>query len=321
MVTANAAATPIYGGADKDAPVIGTGREGRGVQADRARRATSGASSSTGGRGSSPRPRRPKGDGAPRRRKVAWAPPWQVSPPRLDVKAGAPAGRHGDDPLCRRRRRTSTRSPTCSCSSRTGRRRSIAARCSTARTARRRTAGDAGVRRRHPAVAGRQRGDGGGARVDAGAVAADAGRRAARAARRAGDARQAAAPIEPGKTAPRRRRRSSSASSSSARPSERQPPLAPIERSAISTGTGFREVDSPSEPSIGYRPAHRCAAASRPTTCAHSALRPSAASSWLRTAPGLRGPVRQFEFDAAVSERVPAVARSNRTCWSANEDD
>ncbi|HEY2746225.1 MAG TPA: MXAN_5808 family serine peptidase [Polyangia bacterium] len=88
VVTASTAATQIYGGADKDAPLIGTADKGAafkltGTSGDYWRVELDGRP------GFIAKTAAQKGEGAPSA-KVAWTQAWQVSPPRLDVKAGAP---------------------------------------------------------------------------------------------------------------------------------------------------------------------------------------------------------------------------------------
>jgi carboxyl-terminal processing protease len=88
MVTANTSATPIRGGADKDAPVIGTADKGAsfkltGVSGDWWRVELDGRPGFIGKTAAI------RSDGtAPA--KVAWAPELQVSPPRLEIKPAAP---------------------------------------------------------------------------------------------------------------------------------------------------------------------------------------------------------------------------------------
>ena len=87
-VTASAANTSIYGGADKNAPVVGTAAKGAefkltGTAGDFWRVELDGRP------GFIAKTAALKGDGAAPA-KVAWAQNWQVSPPKLEVKAGAP---------------------------------------------------------------------------------------------------------------------------------------------------------------------------------------------------------------------------------------
>ncbi|MGZ3441215.1 MAG: COG1361 S-layer family protein, partial [Polyangia bacterium] len=91
MVTASAANTQIYGGADKDAPVIGMADKGShfmltGTAGEFWRIQLDGRP------GFIAKPAAQKGElraPAPGE-KIAWTQQWQVSPPRLEVKAGAP---------------------------------------------------------------------------------------------------------------------------------------------------------------------------------------------------------------------------------------